>query len=74
MSNHERNPFRSHDVQQCTRCGGMLHSFTPRQIVAGHEGVFHLYCAWKLEKELKEQQNADPIRERRGSDPSLPSK
>lgn len=74
MSNHERSPFRSQEVQQCTRCGGMLHSHTPRQFVAGKEGVFHLYCAWKLEKELKEKKDADQVREGRRSDPGVPSK
>jgi len=61
-------------MQICTRCGGVLQTYTPRKIVAGHEGIFHLYCGWKLEQQLKEKIDADKIHQERGFNPSVHSK
>ena len=41
-------------MQMCNRCGGMLQSYTPRDLF--ENGVYHIYCGWKLRRQKEEQE------------------
>jgi len=41
-------------MQPCKRCGGLLQSDTPRDIVEGD--VMHIWCGWKVRRARQEQE------------------
>ena len=40
-------------MQPCTRCGGLLQSDTPRDVI--DDKVYHVYCGWKIRRKIEEQ-------------------
>lgn len=41
-------------MQVCKRCGGLLQSDTPRDVIDNE--VFHIYCGWKVRRKREEQE------------------
>lgn len=41
-------------MQRCARCGGVLQSDTPRDVIENR--VYHIYCGWKIRRRIEEEQ------------------
>lgn len=41
-------------MQPCARCGGVLQSDTPRDVIENR--VYHIYCGWKIRRKIEEEQ------------------
>ena len=40
-------------MQPCVRCGGLLQSDTPRDVI--DDKVYHVYCGWKIRRAIEEK-------------------
>lgn len=69
-----------HAMQTCHRCGNQLQSDTPRDVI--DEGVYHIYCGWKIRRMIAEKEAVrnigesydDTLDKGRGSNPNIPTK
>lgn len=53
-------------MQLCTRCGGLLQSDTPRDVV--DDKVYHIFCGWKVRRKREEQEAVRNISDLAGGD------
>lgn len=42
-------------MQQCARCGNNITNGDPRGLIDNK--VYHLFCAWKIHRDLKEKES-----------------